>query len=447
MKEGKITLTRKQLKRYTVICRYIEKQITRTEAAELLSLSPRQITRLKKGVIESGAEFLIHKNTGVRPAHAILNEVKEKIVEIHSQKEFKDVNFLHFKEILNEEYSIDISYSSLYSILKNAGIKSPMKKKIRRKKHRRKRKPNFGQLVQIDATPYEWFSDKVKYSLHGAIDDATGKILGLYMTKNECLFGYFEMMKICCTEFGIPQSIYSDKHTIFRSPKTDKLSIEEEINGKKVNLTQFGRAMHELGTDIIYANSPQAKGRVERLWVTLQSRLPVEFARKGIKDIDSANKFLREYMHEFNRKFSVEPENTGSLFVELREEENIDNFLCIKHTRKMDSTGVFSFKNRAFQIVDEGFPLISSKSEVTVFINPNFGIKVEYKGKVYNTVHYIRPARKMSKAQVKSVVSDIVGPHLKHSSEEWRKIWWYEDYNQSLKFLFELFFDNKKFIS
>ncbi len=267
------------------------------------------------------------------------------------------------------------------------------------------------------------------------------------MTKNECLFGYFEMMKICCTEFGIPQSIYSDKHTIFRSPKTDKLSIEEEINGKKVNLTQFGRAMHELGTDIIYANSPQAKGRVERLWVTLQSRLLVEFARKGIKDIDGANKFLREYMHEFNRKFSVEPENTGSLFIELREEENIDNFLCIKNTRKMDSTGVFSFKNRAFQIVDEGFPLISSKSEVTVFINPNFGIKVEYKGKVYNTVHYIRPARKMSKAQVKSVVSDIVGPHLKHNSEEWRKIWWYEDYNQSLKFLFELFFDNKKFIS
>ncbi|MBC2576276.1 helix-turn-helix domain-containing protein [Peptostreptococcus canis] len=129
MKEGKITLTMKQLKRYQVICSYIDKQITRREAAELLSLSERQITRLKKGVVESGAEFLTHKNTGKKPVHSISNEVKEAILKIKKTNSLKNVNFLHFKEILSEEYSIEISYSSLYSILKNAEIKSPMKKK------------------------------------------------------------------------------------------------------------------------------------------------------------------------------------------------------------------------------------------------------------------------------------------------------------------------------
>ena len=112
------------------------------------------------------------------------------------------------------------------------------------------------------------------------------------MTQNECLFGYEEMMRCCCLKFGVPQSVYSDKHTIFRSPKTGKLTVEEEIQGKSVNSTQFGRAMHELGVDIIYANSPEAKGRVERMWQTLQSRLPVEFAKRGIVTVSAANKFL-----------------------------------------------------------------------------------------------------------------------------------------------------------
>lgn len=160
-------------------------------------------------------------------------------------------------------------------MLKNAGVKSPLKKKGSKRTNRRKRKPHPGQMIQVDATPYEWFGGNVKYALHGAIDDATGEIVGLYMTQNECLFGYFEMMRQCCLDFGVPQSVYSDRHTIFLSPKACKLSVEEMINGKTVNLTQFGRAMHELGVDMIYAHSPQAKGRVERLWSTLQSRLPI----------------------------------------------------------------------------------------------------------------------------------------------------------------------------
>ncbi|MGF6364183.1 hypothetical protein M2144_000001 [Lachnospiraceae bacterium PFB1-22] len=318
-----------------------------------------------------------------------------------------------------------------------------MKKKIRHRTHRRKRKAHSGQLIQIDATPFEWFGTSIKYALHGAIDDATGDVVGLYMTQNECLFGYFEMMRQCCLDFGIPQSIYSDRHTTFRSPKTGQLTVEELISGKTVNLTQFGRSMHELGVDMIFANTPQAKGRIERLWVTLQSRLPVEFAKRGINTLTAANEFLANYRFQYNEKFSVEPES-DSLFVPLQEGIDIDEVLCIKHTRKTDNAGTFSFKGRCFQVLDKGFPIISARREIQVLINPRFGIRVEYKGKTYETIRYLKPQNKSANLNVTKKTINSVTPHLIHSSDEWKKIWWSEDYNLSLKFLYELFFEKQQ---
>lgn len=446
MKEGKISLSQEQLKTYKVINSFIDKVISRQQAAELLRLSTRQITRLKKGVLESGAESLIHKNTGRKPSHAFSKEKKEEILAIHSQSEFEQVNFLHFQEILADRYDINISYTPLTSILKNSGIQSPKKKKMRKRTHRRARRTHPGSLIQIDATPFEWFGGNQKFALHGAIDDATGQVVGLYMTQNECLLGYLEMMRQCCLDFGVPQSLYSDNHTIFRSPKTGKLSVEEMIAGKTVNLTQFGRSMHELGIDLIFAKTPQAKGRIERLWDTLQSRLPVEFAIRNIKTISEANEFLeKEYRTLLNQNFSVSSEGE-SLYVPLKEGVEIDEILCIKHKRKTDNAGAFSFKNRCFQILDKGFPIISARREIEVLINPRYGIRISYKGKTYDTIRYVKPQRKDTKTSTsvpKKVVNSVT-PHLKHSSEEWRKIWWQEDYNTSLKFLYELFFEKQQ---
>lgn len=444
MKKGLITLSQKQLKTYKVINSFIDKSITRQQAAELLGLSTRQITRLKKGILQSGAGSLIHKNTGRKPAHAISEKKKELILKIHSQPEFQRVNFLHLKDILLDKYEITVSYSSLYSILKNAGIQSPKKKKIRHRTHRRKRKEHPGQLIQIDATPYEWFGDKRKYALHGAIDDANGEVVGLYLTQNECLYGYLETMRQCCLDFGVPQTVYSDNHTIFRSPKTGRLTVEELIAGKTVNLTQFGRSMHELGIDMIFAKTPQAKGRVERLWDTLQSRLPVELAMRNITTVEQANEFLAtEYRAIFNNKFAT-PAAGSSLYVPLINDVDIDTILCVKHTRITDNAGAFSFKNRCFQILDEGFPIISSRKEIQVLINPRFGIRVQYNDKIYETIRYIKPQRKNAKKSVTKKAIESVKPHLLHSSDEWKKIWWSEDYNFSLKFLYELFFEKQQ---
>lgn len=441
-------MSQKQLNTYTVINRFIDGSISRKQAAEFLGLSTRQITRLKKGVLESGAESLIHKNTGRKPAHAFSEETKQAILEIHAREEFAGVNFQHFQEILRREYGIAISYTALANLLKGAGIESPKKKKERKHKHRRKRKDHPGELIQIDATPYPWFGGTMLYALHGAIDDATGSIVGLYMTQNECLYGYQEAMRQCCLNYGIPQTTYSDNHTIFRSPKTDRLTVEELIAGKTVSLTQFGRSMYELGIDMIFAGSPEAKGRVERLWETLQSRLPVEFAMRGIHTLTEANRFLEtEYPQIFNQEFAVEP--TGeSIFVPVSEGMDIDSILCVKHTRKTDAAGTFSFKGRCFQILDEGFPIISARCEVMVLISPRFGIRVEYQGHVFETIRYVKPENKgASPKKVPAKVKKIVEPHLKYGSPEWKKIWWAEDYDQSLKFLYDIFFEKQHDVS
>ena len=420
MKEGKITLSQEQLKTLTVINRFIDKSISRQQAAELLGLSTRQITRLKKGVLTSGAQS-IHKNTGRKPVHSVSDELKEAVLKIYSRPEFSNANFLHFKDILSADFGIQLSYSALSSILKNAGFESPKKKKIRHRTHRRKRKPHPGQLIQIDATPYEWFGGNIKYALHGAIDDATGQVVGLFLTQNECLYGYLETMRQCCSDFGIPQTVYSDNHTIFRSPKTGKLTVDELIAGKTVHLTQFGRSLHELGIDLIFAKTPQAKGRIERLWVTLQSRLPVEFAKRGITTVSEANRFLEtEYRELFNQRFAVEPE-AESIFVSAAKDLNLDSILCVKH-------------------------IINARREITVLINPRFGIRVEYGGRIYNTIRYLKPQNKNANTEVPQKVSKTVEPHLqlRHSSDEWKAIWWMEDYNLSLKFLYELFFEKQQ---
>ncbi len=434
----KITMTVKQLKRHTVITQVIDGMLCRERAATLLGVTTRQIDRIKKRLAKEGAKSIIHGNSGRKPSHAISEDTKKRVLEIREKEPYKQTNFIHFQELLERNFQIKISYNSLYQILTSNGYKSPQKKRRRNKHPRRQRKQFEGELIQIDATPYEWFGEDKKYALHGAIDDATGEITGLYMTDNECLLGYFEIMRQTCMNNGIPQSVYSDKHTIFRSPKTDKLTLAEEIEGKTVKLTQFGRALDELGINLIHAHSPQAKGRVERLWATLQSRLPVEFALRGITDVEKANIFLKEYLVTFNSAFGVNAD-CSSLYVTYDNDYDIDNYLCVKHTRKMDNAGSFSINRRCFKVLDEGFPLVPRKASVNVMITTRYGIRVQYKDKIYDTVQYIKPPKPLKAPSNKTKVVKSTKPHLLHSSDPWKNIWHYEDYNDSLKFLFSLF--------
>ncbi|WP_197702822.1 ISNCY family transposase [Thermoanaerobacterium sp. RBIITD] len=261
---------------------------------------------------------------------------------------------MHFSELLEEHENIKLSYSTIYRVLTQEGIKSTKKHRKRKSHHRRKRKPQKGMLVQIDASPHEYIIGGKSFTLHEAIDDATGEILALFFAPNECMEGYFEIIRQIVSKYVVPMSIYCDRHSIFVSPNSGKLSIEEQLEGKTVNLTQFERAMGELGINIIKANSPQAKGHIEKLWDTLQNRLPVEFKIHGIDTMEAAYAFLSQFIVAYDEKFGVEPENPESAFRPLDSNINLDYILCVKEERTIIEGSAFSYKGKYYQLIKNG---------------------------------------------------------------------------------------------
>ncbi len=335
---------------------------------------------------------MIHKNKNRPPAHVLSETTRKKIIALKETK-YEKANFSHFTELLAEHEGLVASRSSIQRLLTTAGIKSPKKHRKRKLHHRRKRKEKTGLLVQIDASPHPWLGGKERYSLHGAIDDATGAVLGLYLSRNECLNGYFELMRVAITDYGIPVQLYADRHAIFFVPKRKDLSLDEQLAGKVEKLTQFGRAMDELGVRIIPASSPQAKGRIERLWETLQSRLPIELQLNEIDTAEAANAFFPEFLFKFNRQFAVKPLNPDSAFSILDDRVNLDYILCIKEERKLDGNHTFSFKGRAYQLNAKN-PVAPPRAKVAALYSPKFGVMAAYQGEVYPTISVVATAVK-----------------------------------------------------
>lgn len=396
MEKVRYLMTKKELVRVHVIKSLIEDKMTSRDAAEVLSLSERQIKRLKAGVKKDGEVFVIHKNRGRKPKHTIPGEIREEIVSLVRNK-YKGVNYTHLAELLREEEGITVSQSSVSRILKAKGIKSPRKHKPPKPHRTRERKPQEGLLLQMDASPYEWLPG-IKCSLHGAIDDARGNITGLYFCEHECLNGYYEVKRQTILEYGIPISIYVDRHTIFKAPSNARLTIYDELEGKTFAYTQFSRAMQELSVGMIYAYSPQAKGRIERLWGTLQDRLALELRLAGIKSLGEANAFLPGFIKRFNAHFAVVPREPQSAYRPLGEDINLDYILCRKETRKACPGSIFSFGGQIYQVIKNTLVVaIPNKATITVLTSPRFGIRAEYKGGVYQVRKTVRPARVIPK--------------------------------------------------
>lgn len=388
-------LKQKDLKRATLIEACIKGQCTVKQVANALGLSERRIKQIKKEVKENGVKSIQHGNRGRKPKNTISDETRKKILELRSSYEYEISNFKHFQELLKERENIDISYSALYNILHNAGIKSPKKHRKSKLHHRRKRKNSEGMMLQADGTPFDWFGCGEKYSLHGFVDDATGKITGLYMCKNECLLGYLEVLRQTLENYGIPISLYPDKYSVFFPPKkvNDHITIEEQLNGREKGITQFGRIVEELGITMFPANSPQAKGRVERLWETLQSRLVTEFRINKITTIEQANSFLFTYIDIYNSKFAVKPLNKKSMFLKLPKSYNLDELLCVKFERTIDNAGVFSLNNSKFQILDRSLP---PKTKISIYLSQKIGMVVKFNNKTYD----VQPLELLSKDSI-----------------------------------------------
>ncbi|HSW10730.1 MAG TPA: ISNCY family transposase [Bacillota bacterium] len=366
-------------------------QLTVRQGAELLGLSVRQVKRLKGRMAQGGVAALAHGNRGRRPAHAIPVAVHEHVVGLLSGL-LNGATCEHVSELLAEREELKVSARSVRRIVARAGLNNRHAHRSARRRRCRERMPQEGLLVQCDASPYAWLEDRGPYcNLHGVIDDATSKVLGLHFRINEDMAGHLIVLEQMVRQHGVPRRLYSDRHTIFFSTKLDKLSIEEELAGKQVPLTQFGRAIDELGIAHIPSRSPQAKGRVERLWGTLQHRLTIELRLAGISTLEEANAFLPAFIAKHNRRFAVAASQPEVAF--FKAPHNLDLIVCPRHARKASNGSTISYFNRAYQLVTTGGTVapLRPKSEVLVLCHPDGSLSARYEDNHYRLREFVTP--------------------------------------------------------
>lgn len=291
-------------RRALVLTQVIAGKVDVGEAALLLGLSERSVRRLRARILAAGPQALVHGNAGRRPAHSLDPELARRVVTLATTT-YAGCNDSHLAELLAEREAISLSRASVQRLLRRAGIPSPRRHRPTRYRSRRERRAAAGMLIQLDGSRHRWFGpDRPFATLLGAIDDATGEVLGATFREHEDVAGYFEVLRQLLERGGVPLAVYSDRHSIFWRSDREREDREEELAGER-EPTQLGRAFAELEVEMVYASSPQAKGRVERLWGTFQDRLVSEMRLAAVADIAAANAFLSTYLVRHNARFAV----------------------------------------------------------------------------------------------------------------------------------------------
>lgn len=311
MESGVIKISEKELQRVHALKLVGSGTVTLVEAARVMGVCYRQAKRLKKAYEQEGIKGLLHGNRGRSPANRLEADLRVRVLQL-SEEQYCDLNDTHFAEMLVEREGLAVSRETIRNIRRAEGIKPKRKRRPRKHHSRRARKPREGLMMLWDGSPHRWFGKKhPPCCLMAAVDDATGKLLAAVFTQYECSWAYFELLRRVVTRYGIPGSIYQDRHSALKR-NDDFWSIEEQLAGRQ-DPTQVGAAIEALGIEQIYAQTPQAKGRVERLFGTLQDRLVAMLALEGIADIDSANRYLDDsFTDYFNARFAVAPEHSQS---------------------------------------------------------------------------------------------------------------------------------------
>ena len=323
----------KEKLKYKTIIKIINGKIDKKKASIIIGCSERRVNQLINIYKTEGKNGFIHKSKNNIPINKLSLSFREKIVNLYKEK-YYDFNFTHFREKLRDIENINIPYGTLYNILSEANIKSPKKNRKSKKRNlhpSRERKKYFGELVQIDASVHLWFGNFKTY-LHAAIDDATGNVLGAYFDTGETIKGYYEMTYQILVKYGIPMAFYSDRRTIFEYYSKKMVNIEKDT------FTQFEAACDKLGIEIITTSIAQAKGKIERLFGTFQSRLVAELRLNNINTIEKANKFVSEYLPVYNKQFAL-PINYNKSFMEESPSTDLINLYLSIFTNKTVNNG------------------------------------------------------------------------------------------------------------
>ena len=412
-----LAMSKKDINRHEVLKRLIRKEIKRSHAAKLLRLTPRHVTRLKQAVITFGTSALVHKQRG-RPSHNQLSNTERiKIVALLKEKYF-DFGPTFAAEKLLEHHNINRDPKTIRAIqIKECLWKSRRSKTKDKHRSWRQRRSAYGEMLQFDGSYHDWLEGRggIREScLLAAIDDATGRIVVAKFAPHEGVFPVFAFWQTYIKTHGKPRQIYMDK---FSTYKMNSAAAKDNPDLK----TQFERAMCELHIEPLFANSPQAKGRVERLFDTLQDRLVKELRLVGISTVEEANTFLIEtFVPLFNEKFSVEPASSSDLHQPLTEKERkqLSSIFSRQEKRTVQNDFTFSFQNQWYQLTENQPVTICKKDEVTVMEHPDRTIHVQLRGKELN---YALLPQRPKKARVPFVLAKTASPVKPRADHPWRR--------------------------
>lgn len=390
--------------KYQIIKKLVDTTGNKQNAALKLGCTVRHINRLIVGYKKSGKEIFVHGNHAYQPISTIPEETKQLILNLYQTK-YYECNLTHYQELLTEMEGIQISTSSISSLLRKQHILSPKahrstKKKVKKELIALKAKAKtkkaqasiqnslldleeahprhprcafFGEMIQMDASEFIWFGD-TKAHLHIAVDDATGMLTGAFFDTQETLNGYYNVLHQILTDYGIPYQFFTDNRTVFEYKKKGDSDIEKDT------FTQFGYACKQLGIDIRTSSIPQSKGRVERMNGTLQSRLPVELRLKGISSIDEANQFLNSYIKKFNKRFALPIDSIKSVFETQPNSNKINLTLAILSSRKIDNGSCLKYHNDYYLPVDVNGHAVHHRKGTSVMVIKAFD------GELYSSI-------------------------------------------------------------
>ena len=371
----------KQLRKSIYIPKCCRGEISNYEAARKIGIAKVNVLKLKKRYREKGDLAFIRANRGHPPYNLKYDKAyEERIIYLHDTY-YKDTPYRAFWRCLRDIEHISIPYNSLRNICKRRGIKSCKEYKTHKKpKHEsRLERPCSGELVQLDASRHDWYMNGTYTTLHGAIDDARHIVTGLYFCDNECRLGYNQVLYQTFTNYGVMESVYIDRHSSFVTTPKHK-TLEERLEYEKNSDTHFNDICRRLKVEVILALSAEAKGRIERLWGTLQDNLPYIFRRLGIQDNQSANEFLKDFLPRFNQEFQVPSRSQFTKWRKVPHSVNLDFLLSIRVPRKTDSYGVFLFHDHYFELQ------APRKSHVHFILcmSENFGLKAYMNNRFYD---------------------------------------------------------------
>ena len=400
-----IIMSQRELKRLHIIRKVLEGKLKQVGAAAVLHLSGRQIRRIVKRIRREGDKGIAHRARR-RPSNSTIpKKLKDKIIKLYQDK-YKGFGPTLAAEKLFEIDKIKLSDETLRNWLIECG-QWKKSHKPRKHCHWRQRKHHFGEMVQMDGSHHDWLEGRSpRCVLMGYIDDATNTAFARFY-EYEGTIPAMDSLRRYIKRYSVPYSVYLDKHSTYKL--TAQPSIEDQLNNT-LPLSQFERALGELGIEAIHAHSPQAKGRVERLFRTFQDRLIKEMRLKGIKTIAEANKFLAYYLPVFNRRFSVEPMEKENFHRPLPQDISLDTVLSIKTGHFLRNDFTIAHEKKLYQILDR----INAK-KVTVEERTNGKIHITYKGKhlKYNQIIQ-RPVKEKSKKPYMFKIREAWRPPMDH---------------------------------